>query len=162
MEKKIFYNAEGEYGRYIMQELSLPDTHSSPAAAERYQKYGRRIHWIDSNNMPGCFQMNTSWYFAPNRELQLTSARRCISTEREGHFYIRAGAPLIEQNKNFVQLRVGIYGFAVFSWTSGLALSAYGAYGFSHGTHLYYLQTVRNRRRELRAGRYHTFRKPKA
>lgn len=65
MEDKIIYNNDGEYGKYFMQELKLPPLYSDPEVMKRYARFGRRIHWLDSNNMPGSFQMNTSWYFAP-------------------------------------------------------------------------------------------------
>ena len=67
MEEKTFMNQEGEYGKYIMQDLILPETHKNPEILARYARFGKRIHWIDGNNMPGCFQMNTSWYFGPNK-----------------------------------------------------------------------------------------------
>ena len=62
MEDKIIYNNDGEYGKYFMQELKLPPRYSDPEVMKRYARFGRRIHWLDSNNMPGSFQMNTSWY----------------------------------------------------------------------------------------------------
>lgn len=58
-------NTEGKYGAQIVQDLTLPSTHSSPEVMARYARFGKRIHWIDSNVVPGSFQMNTSWYFAP-------------------------------------------------------------------------------------------------
>jgi len=58
-------NTEGEFGKQIVQDLILPDTHSKPEIMERYARFGRRIHWIDSNVVPGAFQMNTSWYYKP-------------------------------------------------------------------------------------------------
>lgn len=67
--EKIVYNADGEYGKQVLQELILPATHSKPDVLERYAKFGRRIHWIDTNVVPGSFQMNTSWYFAPNKDI---------------------------------------------------------------------------------------------
>lgn len=65
-------NCEGKYGKLIMQELKLPAIHATPQAVADYEALGRkRIHWIDGDNMPGAFQLNTSWYLAPNREQQL-------------------------------------------------------------------------------------------
>jgi len=65
-------NCEGKYGKYIMQELILPAAHATPEAIFEYERQGKkRIHWMDGNNMPGAFQINTSWYLAPNKEIQL-------------------------------------------------------------------------------------------
>jgi len=61
------YNTEGKYGKQIVQELTLPATHSTPEALEMYSRFGRRIHWIDSNIVPGSFQMNTSLYLKPTK-----------------------------------------------------------------------------------------------
>ena len=66
MHKQVT-DAEGEYGKQVVQDLILPETHTKPEVLERYAKFGRRIHWIDANVVPGAFQMNTSWYFKPNR-----------------------------------------------------------------------------------------------
>ena len=54
------YNTDGKYGKQIVQDLVLPETHSTPTALDMYGRFGRRIHWIDSNVVPGSFQMNTS------------------------------------------------------------------------------------------------------
>ncbi len=69
----VYTNGEGgNYGKYIMQELSLPGVHGTPEAVAAYEALGKkRIHWMDDNNMPGCMQINTSWYFKTNREEQL-------------------------------------------------------------------------------------------
>lgn len=58
-------NTEGEYGKQIVQDLQLPELYSKPEVMAGYAKFGRRIHWIDGNVVPGSFQMNTSWYFKP-------------------------------------------------------------------------------------------------
>ena len=63
------YNTEGEHGGQIVQELVLPATHTTPEAIERYSRFGRRIHWIDTNVVPGSFQMNTSLYLKPTKGL---------------------------------------------------------------------------------------------
>jgi len=65
LTEKGVLNTEGEYGKQIVQDLILPSTHSAPEVMERYTRFGRRIHWIDSNIVPGAFQMNTSWYYKP-------------------------------------------------------------------------------------------------
>ena len=67
-----YYNTDGEYGKYIVQELTLPQVHDTPEAKAYYKKTGRqRIHWLDGNLIPGAFQINTSWYLTPNREQTL-------------------------------------------------------------------------------------------
>ena len=34
-----------------------------------YEKFSRRILWMDGNVVPGAFQMNTAWYYAvPERD----------------------------------------------------------------------------------------------
>ncbi len=52
-----------------MQELKLPATHER--SQEAYKTFGERVHWVDSNNIPGAFQMNTSWWYKSNRESTL-------------------------------------------------------------------------------------------
>jgi len=65
---KVFHNKEGEYGKLIVQDLTPPASHSTPVAKELYGRFGRRIHWIDSNVVPGSFQMNTSLYLKPTKD----------------------------------------------------------------------------------------------
>ena len=64
-------NCEGKYGYLFMQELKLPATHEK--LLEDYRKFGDRVHWIDGNNIPGAFQMNTCWWYKPNRERVLAN-----------------------------------------------------------------------------------------
>ena len=64
-------NNEGEYGHLFMQELKLPPTHEK--LLDGYRTFGERVHWIDGNNMPGAFQMNTCWWYKPNRERVLAN-----------------------------------------------------------------------------------------
>ena len=66
MERRV-QNTEGEYGNLIVQELRLPASHEEPIAKELYSRFGRRIHWIDNNLVPGSFQMNTSLYLKPTK-----------------------------------------------------------------------------------------------
>jgi hypothetical protein len=55
--------------KYIVQELKEPANLSSPAFREMYNKFAKRILWMDSNVVEGAFQMNTAWYFAvPERD----------------------------------------------------------------------------------------------
>lgn len=77
------YNTDGKYGNLIMQDCILPATHSTPEAIAAYEKFGKRIHWVDSNNTPGAFQMNTSWYFKPNREYLLADPKSQVAQEHK-------------------------------------------------------------------------------
>jgi hypothetical protein len=55
--------------KYIVQELKEPANLSSPAFREMYNKFAKRILWMDSNVVEGAFQMNTAWYFGvPERD----------------------------------------------------------------------------------------------
>ncbi len=56
-------NNQGEYGKYIIQELQDPNL-GSPDFQEMYKKFSNRILWIDNNVLEGAFQMNTAWYYA--------------------------------------------------------------------------------------------------
>ena len=53
---------KSKYSKYIITELKKMN---SPEAVARYGKFAKRILWIDDDVIPGAFQMNTSWYFAP-------------------------------------------------------------------------------------------------
>lgn len=66
LNDKIFYDDEGEMGKYVLNKLTLPAAQSDPEAVEKYEKYGKRILWMDSNSIPGAFQLNASWYKKPN------------------------------------------------------------------------------------------------
>jgi hypothetical protein len=57
----MFQNCEGEYGKYIVQNLQEPDN-ISPEFRAFYKTFATRILWMDSNVVPGAFQMNTAWY----------------------------------------------------------------------------------------------------
>jgi hypothetical protein len=59
-------NNGGEYGNLILQDLILPPSYSKPEVVAEYEKYAKRIHWLDSSVIPGSYQMNTSWYLKPN------------------------------------------------------------------------------------------------
>ena len=54
-------NNEGKYGYLFMQDLKLPATHEK--VLDKYREFGERVHWVDGNNIPGAFQMNTSWWY---------------------------------------------------------------------------------------------------
>ncbi len=60
MEEKYVMNDEGEYGKYIVQELHEPPL--SPKFKEMYAQWGKRLLWMDTNVVPGAFQMNMTWY----------------------------------------------------------------------------------------------------
>ncbi len=75
-------NNDGKYGYLFMQELKLPPTHEQ--LLERYRTFGERVHWIDSNNIPGAFQMNTCWWYKPNREQVLSNPESQVA---KPHFH---------------------------------------------------------------------------
>ncbi len=53
-------NTEGEYGKYMVQELKAPKF--SPGFEEFYNTFAKRVLWVDSNVVPGAFQFSSSWY----------------------------------------------------------------------------------------------------
>ena len=55
-------NKGGDYGKYIVQELQEPPNMMAPDFRAIYEKFAKRILWIDGNVCPGAFQMNTAWY----------------------------------------------------------------------------------------------------
>lgn len=58
----MYMNTEGgEYAKYFVQDLKCPTT-GTPEFQRIYNNFAKRILWIDGNNVPGAFQMNTSWY----------------------------------------------------------------------------------------------------
>ena len=59
----MYENNDGEYGKYIVQTLQDPKT-GTPEFREMYRKFSNRILWMDTNVVPGAFQMNTAWYYA--------------------------------------------------------------------------------------------------
>jgi hypothetical protein len=62
-------NNGGEYAKNFVQELQEPANMGTPEFRELYQKFAKRILWMDGNVCPGAFQMNTAWYFAvPERD----------------------------------------------------------------------------------------------
>lgn len=52
---------EGKYGGQIVQELSSQFTMPSDFNT-LYKQWGDRLLYMDSNMVPGAFQMNTTWY----------------------------------------------------------------------------------------------------
>lgn len=64
-----YLNNDGEFGKYILQDLQLPSVHSTPEAIAKYEKAGRkRILWMDGNILPVSFQINTAWYYSANHD----------------------------------------------------------------------------------------------
>ena len=60
MEENYVMNTDGEYGHLVVQTLQAPPF--SPNFAEIYKQWGNRLLWMDTNVVPGAFQMNMSWY----------------------------------------------------------------------------------------------------
>lgn len=54
--------AKRNYKKYLVQELKCPVT-GSRDFVKMYEKFAKRILWIDGNIVPGSFQMNTAWYY---------------------------------------------------------------------------------------------------
>jgi hypothetical protein len=52
--------AKSKYGKYVISELKEPE--DKKIIAPLYNKYAKRILWMDKDVVPGAFQMNTSWY----------------------------------------------------------------------------------------------------
>ena len=60
--------SENRYKNLIVSELKH-EPEMSPEFRDIYQKFAKRILWIDDHVVPGAFQMNTSWYKAvPERD----------------------------------------------------------------------------------------------
>lgn len=55
----MYLNDEGEYGKYIIQELHDPQI-GTPEFREMYKRFSKRILWVDDEVCPGAFQMNTA------------------------------------------------------------------------------------------------------
>ncbi len=64
----IVNNESGVYAANIVQNASgAPEM--DPAFKAIYDKFAKRVCWIDGNVTPGAFQMNTAWYSAvPERD----------------------------------------------------------------------------------------------
>jgi hypothetical protein len=62
-------NKGGEYGKLFVQELQEPPNMMDPDFRKIYEKFSKRILWMDGNVCPGAFQMNTAWYHSvPERD----------------------------------------------------------------------------------------------
>ena len=55
-------NTDGEYGKFITQTLQAPKMNEE--FNTMYKKWAERLLWMDTNVVPGAFQMNISWYNA--------------------------------------------------------------------------------------------------
>ncbi len=55
--------SDSKYGKYIVTELKTPAF--TPEAIAAYNKFARRILWLDENVVEGAFQLNASWYLHP-------------------------------------------------------------------------------------------------
>ena len=63
-------NKEGKYGYLFVQDMSgAPASRGSEEALAMYRRIGARQLWIDSNCVPGAFQMNTCFWTVANKEL---------------------------------------------------------------------------------------------
>lgn len=61
------HSVESDYSRHIVTELKAP--YFSPEFMETYNKFAKRVLWMDKNVVPGAFQMNVSWYCHPASHL---------------------------------------------------------------------------------------------
>jgi quercetin dioxygenase-like cupin family protein len=62
-------SASGYYN-YLVTDLKMPQEKQS--IEKDYNKYARRILWMDENVVPGAFHMNTAWYLKPAQTLEKT------------------------------------------------------------------------------------------
>ena len=49
-----------KYGKYVITELKQPADRAKMTPL--YEKYAKRILWMDKDVVPGAFNMNTAWY----------------------------------------------------------------------------------------------------
>ena len=69
LNDKAFYDDEGEYGKYVLNKLILPMPQGSEESIRNYERYAKRVLWMDGNTTPGAFQLNASWYKKANMYL---------------------------------------------------------------------------------------------
>ena len=81
-------NQGGKYGKYFVQTLQEPASLSAPSEFKTlYEKFAKRILWMDGNVCPGAFQMNTAWYFnVPERDPIFTPHLHDDTNELIGFF----------------------------------------------------------------------------
>jgi len=58
---------ESDYSRYVVTELKEPEERKKMAPV--YNKYARRILWMDKDVVPGAFNMNVSWYLKASKTI---------------------------------------------------------------------------------------------
>jgi hypothetical protein len=56
--------SKSRYSKYVITELKTPAFR--PGFNEMYRQFATRILWMDTNIVPGAFQMNCSWYLKPS------------------------------------------------------------------------------------------------
>jgi len=56
-----------KYGKYIVRQLKTPASFSEERKSA-YARWAKRILWMDSDVVPGAFQMNCSWYMRVSQE----------------------------------------------------------------------------------------------
>ena len=59
---------KSKYAKYVVTELKEPEEKKKIAPA--YNKYARRILWMDKDVVPGAFHMNTAWYLKAAQTLE--------------------------------------------------------------------------------------------
>ena len=100
-------NNEGEYGKYILQELVLPAVHATPDAIAKSEKAGRkRILWMDGSVLPAPFQINTAWYYSANHEYM----DKWAVEEGEYKFGLCSCSAPVRDSSGAVRYAVGIVG----------------------------------------------------
>ena len=61
---------ELKYKKYIIDTLQMPESKKKIAAD--YEKYAKRILWLDDKLVEGAFHMNTAWYLKAAETLEST------------------------------------------------------------------------------------------
>lgn len=61
---------ETKYGKYIVSDLRMPE--SKKKITSDYDKYAKRILWLDEDVVEGAFHMNTAWYLKAAETLENT------------------------------------------------------------------------------------------
>jgi hypothetical protein len=59
-----------KFGKYIVNTLQMPESKKKIAA--EYEKYAKRILWLDDDVVEGAFHMNTAWYLKAASSLENT------------------------------------------------------------------------------------------
>ena len=52
LNDKAFYDDEGEYGKYVLNKLILPMPQGSEESIRNYERYAKRVLWMDGNTFP--------------------------------------------------------------------------------------------------------------